>query len=66
MAIAEKFRLQTAYDGRTESQIGHEVSVHHVDVQPFTKPLNRSDFFIQLTEVGGENGRRDFESWGQV
>ena len=52
-------RLSNALDDREpDRQVGHEVVVHHVDVQPIGAG-HRGGLVAELGEVGGQDGRRD-------
>ena len=43
-------------DRHTERDIGHEMPVHHVDMNPVGAPLiNPTHFIAQPGEIGGEN-----------
>ena len=46
-------------DGGTESEVGYEVAVHHVDVQPVGAQLDsmRLRLVGQVGKVAGEEGR---------
>ena len=53
---------QRADDGRAHREIGHEMSIHHVDVDP-RRPgtLCLGHLFAQTGEIGREDGRRELD-----
>lgn len=54
-------RADLGDDGGAEGDVGHEVPVHDVDVQPLRAVLfdGAGAFCTQVGEVGGEDGGRD-------
>ena len=49
-----------ADDGRTDRQVGHEVPIHDIDMNPVcTRGFDGLDFLAQSGEVAGKNRRSD-------
>ena len=53
-------RAQRLHHHRPDREVGHEMPVHHIDMDP-VRPgcVNRPHLFAQPREVGRENRRRD-------
>jgi hypothetical protein len=50
---------------RTESDVGHEMPVHHVDMDPVgARFIDRAHLLAEPGEIGGEDGRRDMKRTG--
>src|SRR5688500_15720273 len=50
------------HDGQTDRDVGHEMSVHHVNVQNIGSAAFDGAYFIaQTREVGGQNRRSNFD-----
>jgi hypothetical protein len=54
---------QRLHNGHADSQVGHEVVVHHVDVQPVGTPHRRRSP-PKVGVVGSEHARRDLDGHG--
>ena len=53
-------RTEPLADDRTHAQIGHEMAIHHVDMNAVGSGLGRlANEFTQSGKVGGQNGRSD-------
>ncbi len=51
---------QRRQDGRTETDVRNEMTVHDVKVEPVGSPLFRkADLLLEAAEIGGEDGRRE-------
>jgi hypothetical protein len=51
---------QRVYHHRADGQIGHEMPVHHVDMDPVgARRLDAAHLFTQLREVGAQDRRGD-------
>src|SRR6185369_17372420 len=49
-------------DDRSEAEVGHEATVHDVNVDPVRSGgIDRADFVAEASEIGGEDGRGDDE-----
>jgi hypothetical protein len=53
---------QRADDGCAHGKIGHEMSIHHVDVDP-VRPgtLGLGHLFAQASEIGRKDGRSELD-----
>jgi hypothetical protein len=55
-------RADGLHHGGTDGDIGDEVPIHHVDVDPVgARGLDGADFVAQFGEIGRKNRRRDGE-----
>ena len=53
-------RAERLHHGRADREVGHEMAVHHVDVDPVGAGfVDRAHFLAELGEVGGEDGGSD-------
>ena len=53
-------RAQRLHHIRPDRDVGHEVAVHHVNMDPVgAGGVDRAHLLAELREVGGENGRCD-------
>ena len=58
-------RAQRLHHVRADGDVGHEMAVHHVDMDPVgAGGLDRADFLAQFGEVGRKDRRRDEERAG--
>ena len=58
-------RAQAFDDRRAEGEVGHEMAVHHVDMDVIGSGLvNRPHLFAQLRKIGGEDGGGDADGAG--
>jgi len=49
-------RAKRLHHGGSDRQIGHEMPVHHIDVDPVGAGLiDRANFLAELREVGGKD-----------
>ena len=53
---------QRLHDGRADREVGHEVAVHHVDVEQVGLGGDALDLVAEPREVGREDRRRDLAS----
>ena len=55
-----RVRADGAHDRRADGDVGHEVAVHDVDVDPVgAGGIDGADLLAERGEVGGENRRGD-------
>ena len=55
-----RVRAERFHDGGPDRQVGHEMAVHHIDVDPVGAGLiDRTHFLAKAGEVRGEDRRRD-------
>ena len=54
---------QALHHRQPDRQVGHEVVVHHVDVQPVGRALDGAHLVGEVGEVGGEDARGDDRRW---
>jgi len=59
-----RMRAQRAHDGRPDGEVGDEVAVHHVDVQPIGRAGDLPDRLGQVAEVGRQHRRGDLDAPG--
>jgi hypothetical protein len=60
-------RAQRLHHVGTDGNIGHEVPVHHVDMDPVgAGGVERTHFLAELGEVGGQNRRGDDEGMAHL
>ena len=53
-------RAKRLHHGRADRQVGHEMPVHHVDVDPVgARCVDRANLLAQLGEIGGQDRRGD-------
>ena len=50
---------QRLHDRRADGEVGHEVTVHHVDVEEVGDPADPVDLGPEIGEVGGEDRGRE-------
>ena len=56
-------RPERLHHARADGDVGHEMAIHHVDVDPVgARLVDRAHFLAQLGEVGGKDGRGDQRS----
>ena len=55
-------RAQRLHHVRPDGDVGHEMAVHHVDMDPVgAGGVDRAHFLAQLGEIGGQDRRGDNE-----
>ena len=55
-------RPQRLHDVRADGDVGHEMAVHHVDMDPVgAGVIDRAHLFAQPGKIGGQNGWGDKE-----
>ena len=55
-----RVRAERFHHARADGEVGNEMAVHHVDVDPVgARLVDRADFLAELGEVGGEDRRGD-------
>ena len=53
-------RAQSAHDGRSNRDVGDEMAVHDVNMNPVGASFHdRADFLAELGEISGQNRRGD-------
>jgi hypothetical protein len=53
-------RAQRLHHGRADGDVGHEMAVHHIDMDPVAACfVDRANFFTQTREIGGQDRRGD-------
>ena len=59
MHIERKCRMLSERfdDGASESQIRHEVTVHHIDVEGVDRVIEERNLLLELIEIHGHQGR---------
>jgi hypothetical protein len=58
-------RPQAFQDRRSEADIGHEMPIHHIEMQPVgSRRLDRPHFVAESGEVGRQQARSDRDSVG--
>ena len=55
-----RVRAERLHHNGADGEVGHEVAVHHVDMDPVGAGLvDRAHFIAEFGEIGGKDGRRD-------
>jgi hypothetical protein len=53
-------RAQRLDHGRSDGDVGDEMTVHHIDMDPVAASrVNRANLFTQTRKIGGQDRRRD-------
>ena len=55
---------QAGHQGQTEREVGHEVVVHDVEMDPLGCTPEASDFVREVSQVGIQDARRNLHAHG--